>query len=117
MQLDTSKPYLYAIYHLKTHSKDALKAVFIEMAKQCKKFDQSKALLVSETKEKVSQADIFNAVVEVAPLFLDIKMSYCDLYPNQDDVTEFGVLVAQNRGINVNFFTQLEAAEKWILED
>jgi hypothetical protein len=36
--------------------------------------------------------------------------------PEQIDPGKFGVMVAQNRGVNVDAFTDLKAAEEWLLK-
>ena len=36
--------------------------------------------------------------------------------PEQIDPEKFGILVAQNRGVNVEAFTDFQAAEEWLLK-
>src|SRR5215468_2224840 len=44
-----------------------------------------------------------------------IKVSFC-CAPEQVDARKLMVLVAQNRGVNVDRFTDFQAAEEWLLK-
>jgi hypothetical protein len=44
-----------------------------------------------------------------------IKAAFIDI-PERKDPRKFGVMVAQNRGVNVDAFTDFQAAEEWLLK-
>ncbi len=45
------------------------------------------------------------------------RIAFMDRYLEQNDLNEFGELVAVNRGVNTKIFNDLKTAEEWLLND
>jgi hypothetical protein len=91
-------------------------AQFESIAEHCK-LTKSDKLLIDSTKYdvKVSFAERYflGAKLQIFALNM-IKVAFV-CRPEQLDPRKFGALVARNRGVTVEIFTDLRAAEEWLL--
>jgi hypothetical protein len=88
------------------------------VAEHCKHTNNDKLLIDTtryEVDVKISLVDRF-WVAERLVFFAcyGIKVAYITK-PERMDPRKFGVMVAQNRGVNVDAFTDFQAAEEWLL--
>jgi len=87
------------------------------IAEHCKRTNNDK-LLIDATgfKVKISTADRF-LLGERSLIFAlhRLKVAFV-CAPEQIDPEKFGALVAQNRGVTVEVFTDFQAAVKWLLD-
>jgi len=90
---------------------------FVSIAEHCKHTKNDK-LLIDTTRYdvKVSAIDRF-LMGERLQIFARhrIKVAFA-CRPEQLDPGKFGVLVARNRGVSVDAFTDFQAAEEWLLK-
>jgi hypothetical protein len=91
-------------------------AYWIDIAQYCWEHGVSKILVEEDFKtdntllgtyEFISQGDASN--------FSKIKIAFIDRHPEQAATNLFGETVAQNRGISVKIFSDIQEAEKWLL--
>jgi hypothetical protein len=80
---------------------------------QCRRIliDESQ---ISSVLDKVSQYQMVQRLISHVPYDLAIAFVFS---PELFEETSFGVLVAENRGINVRAFTTLEEASEWLQID
>jgi hypothetical protein len=89
---------------------------FGSIAEHCRRTNNDK-LLIDATgyKVKIYTADRF-FLGERSRIFALYKLKVAFVCtPEQIDPEKFGVLVAQNRGVNVEAFVDFQAAEEWLL--
>ena len=77
---------------------------------QCRRILIDESLMTSVL-DKVSQYQMVQRLVSHVPYDLAIAFVF---NPEHFEETSFGVLVAENRGINVRAFTTLEEASEWL---
>src|SRR5215510_9661375 len=87
------------------------------IAEHCKRTKKDKLLIDTTGFEvKVSTVDRFH-LGERLGIFARNKIKVAVVSrPEQIDPQKFGVLVAQNRGVSVETFTDFQAAEEWLLK-
>ena len=78
--------------------------------------NQCRRILIDESQitsvlDKVGQYQMVQRLVSHVPYDLAIAFVFS---PEHFEETSFGVLVAENRGINVRAFTTLEEASEWL---
>ena len=87
------------------------------IAEHCKRTNKNKLLLdFTGAHADVSLANLF-LLAERTQIFVryNLKIAACGR-TDQIDPQKFGELVARNRGVNGREFTDVEAAEEWLLE-
>ena len=92
-------------------------AQFESIAKDCVRTKNNK-LLIDGTRYDVNPSPFDRFLMgERLQVFARhrIKVAFFSR-PDQLDRQKLGVLVAQNRGVNVDRFTDLQAAEEWLLK-
>jgi hypothetical protein len=92
-------------------------AQFQSIAEYCKRAKNDRLLIDTTGYEvKVSVADRYQTG-ERAQIFAlsGIKVAFV-CRPEQIDAGKFGRLVARNRGVNIDVFTDFQAAEEWLLK-
>jgi hypothetical protein len=95
--------------------------LFELIAERCKRTHNNKLLIDItrhdyEVDEKISLMDRF-FLGERLKIFAryGIKVAFFST-PEQRDPRRFAIVVAQNRGVKVETFTDLQAAEEWLLK-
>ena len=91
---------------------------FETIAERCKRANKNKLLLnFMECHGEIFLADryLFAESARIFAQFKIIKTAYV-VRPEQVDAQKFGETVALNRWINARVFTNVEDAEKWLLE-
>lgn len=117
IHFENTPHYLRATYTSNSNSIEIFSAVLIEVAEKCKIYKVKKVMLVSESPYKLEEVGIFKLITEIAPLFLGLKCAFYDTFPIYFNRLRFAELVSENRGLNVQCFTEFEIAEKWLLEN
>ena len=86
-----------------------------ELENACRQHDRRKVLVEATVEARnVDTTDVFDAGSAVAELSPRPVIAFCFLGREPDELTEFFETVAKNRGVNVEFFTDRERAEKWL---
>jgi hypothetical protein len=91
---------------------------FETIAERCQRANKNKLLLdFTQCHGDISVADRY-LFVKSARIFAQYKLIKTAYFarPDQVDSQKFGEMVAQNRWVNARIFTNVEEAEKWLLE-
>jgi len=89
-----------------------------EIADKCKTDAIKKVLIVEDLPGGASMTDVYEVASALPQLgFFGIKIAFVDAHLDQQDVNEFGELVAVNRGLYGKIFNDVSEAEKWLLAD
>jgi len=90
---------------------------FAFIAEHCKRANYKRLLIDFTARQvKVNIADRFS-FGEKSQVFARDNIKVAILArPDQFEPSRFGELVARNRGVNLRGFTDVQAAEKWLLE-
>jgi len=125
---DESKPYqikfeprpdyLYA-YVGGAHDSLAISLGFWrEIAAECRKTQAGKILIEEDIEESVSMLEMFQVAAEIPKMgFGNALIAFVDRFLEQQDLNEFGELVATNRGLRAKVFNNVPEAEKWLREN
>ena len=110
--------YLY-VYVTGAHdSYEISRRYWLEVSEQCGKSNCKKVLIEEDIPEAVSLADMYQLGTDLAEMdFLGVRVAFYDRYAEQQDLNEFGELVAVNRGLYGKIFNNINEAEKWLLSD
>jgi len=88
------------------------------LAEHCKRSKGDKLLIdITKAEGKLSVVEKYLAA-EGSRIFAQygIKVAFIEI-PERMDPRRFFLLAARNRGVNVEAFTDLQAAEEWLLEE
>jgi hypothetical protein len=114
---DFSKPYLQATYTSNIASAEIIKQILKTVAQKCRSGNFQKLMLISKNMNKLDYIQTFQVIAECAPLFMNVKCAFLEFFPVQLERLDFAKMVAENRGITFMYFTEFEAAEKWLMQD
>jgi hypothetical protein len=125
---DGSKPYLIRferrpdyLYAYVGGERDSLAislAFWREIAEECRSAAARKVLIEEDIEESVSMLEMYQIAAEIPQMgFANVLIAFADRFLEQQDLNEFGELVATNRGLRAKVFNDVEEAEKWLLEN
>lgn len=110
--------YLYAYVSGEHDSLSISLAFWREIADECRRVEARKVLIEEDIKESVSMVEMYQIAAEIPQMgFTDILVAFVDRYLEQQDLNQFGELVATNRGLRAKVFNDAQTAEKWLLEN
>lgn len=108
--------YLYAYVEGDKDSYEISAMYWREIAGECKANKYTKVLIVEDIIESGTMADAYQLSSEMPQMgYAGIKIAFVDKYVEQQDLNQFGELVAINRGINGKIFNDVDQAERWLL--
>ena len=108
--------YLHVYVSGEEDSQEISLAYWMEIATYCQEHDVSRILVEEDFKTDNTMLDTYEFISQgAASDFAKIKIAFMDRHPEQTPTNLFGETVAKNRGIFVKIFTDLQAAEKWLL--
>lgn len=108
--------YLYAYVEGDEDSYQISAMYWREIAEECKTKKYTKVLIVEDIIASGTMADAYQLSSELPQMgYAGIKIAFVDKYVEQQDLNQFGELVAINRGINGKIFNEINTAEKWLL--
>lgn len=108
--------YLYAYVEGDEDSYEISAMYWREIADEFKANKYTKVLIVEDIIESGTMADAYQLSSELPQMgYMGIKVAFVDKYIEQQDLNQFGELVAVNRGINGKIFNEVNEAEKWLL--
>lgn len=125
---DASKPYqiefrqraeyLYVYVGGKRDSLAISLGFWREIADQCRKTQAGKILIEENIEESVSMVEMYQIAAEIPKMgFTNTLIAFVDRFLEQQDLNEFGELVATNRGLRAKVFNHVPEAEKWLREN
>ena len=110
--------YLYVYVSGEHDSYEISRSYWLEVAEHCRKIDCNKILIEEDIPEAVSPADMYQLATELPKMgFLGVRVAFYDRYADQQDLNEFGELVAVNRGLYGKLFNDINEAEDWLLSE
>ena len=109
--------YLFASVKGEKASLDIVTAYWKEIAQAALSAGQKRVLVIEDVGETISIAEVHQLVTSLAELPVkDIRVAFVDLHAEHASLNDFGILVGENRGIDIKGFDTEEAAESWLLE-
>lgn len=109
--------YLHAHVEGTKYSYEIMMRYFKEIAVECREKNLKQVLVEEEISEITSMVDIFRTASELPQLgFTRIRLAFVDRFAEQKELNKFGLLVASNRGIDVQIFDTIAEADKWLSE-
>jgi hypothetical protein len=110
--------YLYVYVSGEHDSYEISMSFWKEIADECSKNQVKKVLIEEDIPEMVSMGEMYKVASEISQLgFFGIRIAFVDRYIEQQDLNQFGEIVANNRGIHGKIFNDVTEAEKWLLTD
>jgi len=107
--------YLYAYVEGEKDSVTISLAYWREIAGECARLKCTKILIEEDIADMVSMTDMYTVAAEIPSMFYGVTLAFVDRYADQNELNEFGELVAVNRGIHGKLFADIGEAEKWLL--
>jgi len=112
---DSRPDYLYALVEGNAGTFEISIGYWREIAAECEARQVSKLLIEEDIADMVSVADMYNIASEIPPMYRGVTIAFVDRRAEQSELNAFGELVALNRGVVGKLFTNVAAAEKWLL--
>jgi hypothetical protein len=110
--------YLYAFVCGDRDSLEISLAFWREIAAECERTEARKVLIEEAIEESVSLLEMYQIAAEISQMgFTSVSIAFVDRFLEQQDVNEFGELVATNRGLLGKVFNDVREAEKWLAEN
>ena len=108
--------YLYVYVTGEHDSYEISRAYWLEVAEHCRKLNCNKILIEEDIPEAVSLTEMYQLATELPQMgFLGVRVAFFDRYAGQQELNEFGELVASNRGLYGKIFNNINEAETWLL--
>ena len=109
--------YLYAHVEGEKYSFEILMQYFEEIVEECRENNFRQVLVEEDITEITSMVDIFRTASELPRLgFTRIRLAFVDRHPKHKDLNKFCLLVAANRGMDVQLFDNVSDADIWLSE-
>ncbi len=116
LKFEERTDYLYAYV---SGDKDNLvisRQYWSEIADKRQQTKYNKVLIVEDLKEMSTMMGTYEFACELPTMgFAGIKIAFVDQHIEQQEVNEFGEIVATNRGAYAKVFNTVEEAEQWLL--
>lgn len=108
--------YLYAYVSAEHDTYEICSAYWGEIGRKLAELKMNKVMIVEDIVEESPLADVYSLASELADLgFLGVTIAFVDRYSSHQELNDFGVLVASNRGLVGKAFTNEGEAERWLL--
>jgi hypothetical protein len=118
ISFENRSKYLYVYVSGEHDSYEISSGYWHEIAAECAKIKAVKVLIEEDIPEDVSMGEMYQLASELPEFgFIGIRIAFVDRYIEQQDLNQFGELVANNRGLHAKVFNDVSEAEKWLLSD
>lgn len=88
---------------------------WLDIAHRVIESDHKKLLVIEDIPEVIAISEVHQLVTDLAQLPVrDIRVAFVDLFSQHKSLNEFGILVAENRGLNLRIFDSEELANEWL---
>jgi hypothetical protein len=109
--------YLYALVEGEHDCYEISRAYWQEVADEVARLGVKRVLIEENIPVAGTLADAFQLGSEIPDMgFGTARIAFVDRYVEQNEINEFGELVAVNRGVNGKLFEDLQSAEQWLAE-
>jgi hypothetical protein len=110
--------YLYVYVTGERDSYEISRQYWQEVADQCGRASTKNVLIEEDIPEAISMGEMYQLASEIPSLgFFGIRIAFVDRYIEQQELNQFGELVAVNRGLHGKIFNDVNEAEKWLLSE
>lgn len=116
IEFEVREEYLYVVVSGEKLSAQIAAQYWNEIAAERRKRKKTKILIEKNFAQSVSLAEMYAMGINLGNNFKNRKIAFLDRYGNED-VNDFGQLVAENQGVRLKVFSDIENAEKWLLAD
>ena len=117
LTFDVRPQFLYAYVEGEHDSYEISRAYWQEVADESVRLGVRRVLIDENIVETGTVAEAFQLASEIPQMgFGNTRIAFVDRYLDQNDVNQFGELVAVNRGVNGKIFNDLETAEQWLIK-
>jgi hypothetical protein len=108
--------YLFAHIVGKRGTLSIARRYWLDIIEVLMKMEFRKILVVEDIPEAIEISEVHQLVTELAQLPIrDIQLAFVDLFAQHKSLNEFGVLVAENRGLSLRQFDSEAQAETWLI--
>ncbi len=91
------------------------RSYWLDIAHRVLESGHKKLLVVEDIPEAIAISEVHQLVTDLAQLPVrDIRVAFVDLFSQHKSLNEFGILVAENRGLNLRIFDSEELATEWL---
>jgi hypothetical protein len=112
------RQYLYVYVTGDQDSYEISRSYWLAVSAACGKINCKKILIEEDIPEVVSMSEMYRLASELPQMgFFGVRVAFFDRYAEQNQLNEFGELVAVNRGITGKIFNDIQTAEEWLLCD
>lgn len=88
---------------------------WLDIAHRAIESGHKKLLVIEDIPEVIAISEVHQLVTDLAQLPVrDISVAFVDLFSQHKSLNEFGILVAENRGLNLRIFDSEELAIEWL---
>ena len=110
--------YLYAHVKGDVDNFEVSSGYWTEVAEECKRIDAKKVMIVEDLPSETSMAEVYQLANELPNMgFYGVKVAFVDGHIDQQEINQFGELVAINRGLYGKIFNNEPDAEQWIADN
>lgn len=75
-------------------------------------------LVIEDIPEQITVSEVHMLITELSELPVrDIRLAFVDRYSQHKSLNEFGVLVGENRGLNIRSFDSETEGAEWLVEE
>ncbi len=109
--------YLYAYVEGQDDTYAISRAYWQEVADKASEIEATRVLIDENILLAGTLAEVFQLASEIPDMgFGRARIAFVDRYLDQNEINEFGGLVATNRGVNGRVFNDKKTAETWLSE-
>ena len=113
---EINESYLYSEIDGESFESETVGQFLQGVIAECSDLGVKKSVVVNRIHASVSNSGLFAVIVNIGESGLKgLRLAIVD--PDHQDMNDFGNLVAENRGIQIRFFTNIGSAEIWLRLD
>ncbi len=115
LTVENRADYLYAYVEGQRDTYSISRAYWQEVADEAVRLNSTRVLIDENIVESSSIEDVFRLASEIPQMgFGRARIAFVDRYLDQNEVNQFGEIVATNRGVNGRVFNDIPTAEQWL---
>ena len=111
--MENREDYLYALVGGELLTAAISKQYWDEIAEETIRLDKTKILIEKNFPQTVSVKEMYEMGVNLSKFFETKFIAFIDRY-GHSDINSFGQMIAENRGVNLKVFENVQQAESWL---
>ncbi len=117
LTFDERERYLYAFIEGDQDSVEISRSYWQEVARETTRTGMKRVMIEENLPAGASMTEMFQFATEIPNMgFGGTRIAFIDRDLTQNDLNQFGELVAVNRGVNIKVFIDKQEAETWLLD-